>query len=220
MMANLPYLSVRPQATEVDVVIRDEDIRIDTYRSSGAGGQHVNTTNSAVRAPPVLSCPRLRGVPVGTQVTTACGLPTLPPQVRVTHVPTGTVVAIQDERSQHKNKAKALKARTAPCVACVSMTRHSGFNDRVCAGPRWLLIFCAGPQVLRARIFERQMAQQREQRAEMVKGLIGSADRSERIRTYNFQQARCPRIIYFPFSLSWWWQSLATGEGFVGGNGG
>jgi len=113
-------VAVLAQATEVDVTLRDEDVRIDTYRSSGAGGQHVNTTNSAVR---------------------------------VTHLPTGVTVAIQDERSQHKNKAKALK-------------------------------------VLRARIYESVRAAAAAERAAERKEQIGSADRSERIRTYNFGAGR------------------------------
>ena len=113
-------VAVLPQASAVDVAIRDEDVRIETYRSSGAGGQHVNTTDSAVRA---------------------------------THVPTGVVVCIQDERSQHKNKAKALK-------------------------------------VLRARIFEAARERAALSRAAERREQIGTADRSERIRTYNFGQGR------------------------------
>lgn len=113
-------VAILPQADEVDVQLRNEDLRIDTYRSGGAGGQHVNTTSSAVR---------------------------------VTHIPTGIVITIQDERSQHKNKAKALK-------------------------------------VLCAKLYEMERQRLHSSRSKLRSEQIGSGDRSERIRTYNYPQGR------------------------------
>jgi peptide chain release factor 1 len=113
-------VAVMPEAEEVDVDINPDDLRIDTYRSSGKGGQHVNKTDSAVR---------------------------------ITHLPTGLAVACQDERSQHKNKAKAMK-------------------------------------VLRSRLLDVQVTEQQARISQDRKNMVGTGDRSERIRTYNYPQGR------------------------------
>ncbi|MFT6071621.1 MAG: peptide chain release factor 1 [Alphaproteobacteria bacterium] len=137
-------VAVMPQATEVDITIHPDDLRIDVFRASGAGGQHVNKTESAVR---------------------------------VTHLPTGVAVAIQEEKSQHKNKARAM-------------------------------------DLLYSRLYDAERQRLADERAADRKGQIGSGDRSERIRTYNYSQGRVTdhRINLTLYSLD----EIIAGDGLDG----